>query len=120
MDKICKLCNQVKEINKFKTYKQSGKEYRRHQCVNCWNKISRRAYKYRVKPSKIAEIILNTTCEICSKLFEDTRHTHVDHNHFTNEVRGLLCNNCNHLIGNCKENKNTLKSAIKYLKKYNG
>ena len=22
MDKICKLCNQVKEINKFKTYKQ--------------------------------------------------------------------------------------------------
>jgi len=39
----------------------------------------------------------------------------VDHNHETNEVRGLLCRACNHGIGNLKDSPLVLQSAIKYL-----
>lgn len=40
----------------------------------------------------------------------------VDHDHKTKKVRGILCNNCNLGIGNLKENKQYLISAIEYLK----
>lgn len=62
-------------------------------------------------------------CEICgdSLVFPNSRRSFiVDHNHDTGEVRGLLCNECNTMLGNIKENKNTLLNAIKYLEKYNG
>ena len=40
----------------------------------------------------------------------------VDHCHTTNKVRGLLCDNCNLMIGHAKDNIETLTKAIKYLK----
>lgn len=39
----------------------------------------------------------------------------VDHCHKTGIVRGLLCINCNNLIGKAKENIRILNSAIDYL-----
>ena len=43
----------------------------------------------------------------------------VDHNHQTNQVRGLLCVKCNRALGLLEENKETLLSAIEYLDKWN-
>lgn len=43
----------------------------------------------------------------------------VDHNHDTGKVRGLLCNNCNTLVGMANENSEWLTNAIAYLKRYN-
>jgi Recombination endonuclease VII len=40
---------------------------------------------------------------------------HIDHCHATDTVRGLLCSNCNHLLGQAKDNIEILKAAIKYL-----
>jgi hypothetical protein len=54
-------------------------------------------------------------CKICNKPL-DEKHTHVDHNHETKKVRGLLCGNCNRMIGFAKENPDTLKQGAKYLK----
>ena len=42
---------------------------------------------------------------------------YVDHDHSTGEVRGLLCNMCNDLLGRAKDNINIFASAIKYLSK---
>ncbi len=42
----------------------------------------------------------------------------IDHCHKSHFIRGLLCNNCNHLIGNSKDSIEILKSAIAYLKKH--
>lgn len=39
----------------------------------------------------------------------------VDHCHTTKKVRGLLCTNCNTLIGKSQENPLVLSSAIRYL-----
>ena len=39
----------------------------------------------------------------------------VDHDHITDEVRGLLCHNCNRALGLLKDNTEVLSSAINYL-----
>lgn len=56
-------------------------------------------------------------CAICGKLpFGRYKRLCVDHNHDTGVVRGLLCVSCNHLLGDCYEDVNTLRLAILYLK----
>lgn len=52
-------------------------------------------------------------CAICNKI--PTRTLHVDHNHKTGKVRGLLCSGCNTGIGSLKESIEFLNQAIKYL-----
>jgi len=42
----------------------------------------------------------------------------VDHCHSTGKVRGLLCTNCNTLIGKAKDDIETLNKAIQYLKEH--
>ena len=43
------------------------------------------------------------------------KHMHVDHNHSTGEVRGLLCHMCNTGLGMFKDSTLKLKQAIIYL-----
>ena len=54
----------------------------------------------------------NGKCAICGKIFTKPSDACVDHNHETDEVRGLLCNKCNVGIGFFKENIVLLKNAI--------
>jgi hypothetical protein len=58
-------------------------------------------------------------CAICSKPPKEAyaKVLHVDHCHTTNAIRGLLCDNCNHLLGNAKDNVSILIRAIEYLNK---
>lgn len=51
-------------------------------------------------------------CLICDLKVE---RLDVDHNHATGKIRGLLCHNCNSLLGHAKDNIDTLKEAINYL-----
>lgn len=39
----------------------------------------------------------------------------IDHNHLTNEIRGLLCYKCNIMLGMADDNIDTLFAAIEYL-----
>ena len=59
-------------------------------------------------------------CSICgnserSLLRGKIKKLSVDHDHATGQVRGLLCNDCNRLLGNAKDNIATLRQAILYL-----
>ena len=41
-------------------------------------------------------------CKLCSievELFQGPRGGMIDHNHITGEVRGVLCNRCNTIVG---------------------
>lgn len=44
----------------------------------------------------------------------------MDHNHETNQVRGILCSNCNVGLGYFKDEPGRLGQAIKYLMDYDG
>jgi hypothetical protein len=58
----------------------------------------------------------NFCCAICDKHEDMFRHgLGIDHDHFSGEVRGLLCVNCNALLGHAKDRIDTLERAIKYL-----
>jgi hypothetical protein len=50
-------------------------------------------------------------CAICAT----NAATHVDHNHKTGEVRGILCNGCNRGLGFFKDSRIRLLSAALYL-----
>lgn len=54
-------------------------------------------------------------CGICECPFPDPRKRHVDHDHVTNQVRGVLCEQCNHGLGNFKDDPELLTKAIDYL-----
>ena len=57
-------------------------------------------------------------CAICSKHETELGEIlHVDHDHNTGKVRGLLCLNCNHGIGMLKDNLINMQNAVKYLTK---
>jgi hypothetical protein len=57
-------------------------------------------------------------CDICKTKFLDKKRTHIDHCHATGEIRGVLCQPCNHAIGLFKDNIETIKNALSYLGKY--
>lgn len=59
----------------------------------------------------------NHSCAICKIVPKSTnkRGLCIDHCHTTGVVRGLLCNNCNSLLGNAKEKASTLIAACAYL-----
>lgn len=54
-------------------------------------------------------------CAICSRYPKLGHPLYVDHNHKTNQIRGLLCNPCNRGLGYFKDNSIILKSAVWYL-----
>ncbi len=60
--------------------------------------------------------IQNGMCKICgvhqSKL---NIALHVDHDHITGRIRGLLCKKCNSMIGFACENVEILRKAIGYM-----
>ena len=54
------------------------------------------------------EYIRATNCELCNKLFPNTRDRHLDHNHITGEPRNIVCCKCNkHKKDNKKSGNNT-------------
>lgn len=54
-------------------------------------------------------------CGICTKLFVKTPH--IDHDHKTGKVRGLLCNDCNTGLGRFKDDFSVVRAAVRYLKR---
>ena len=51
-------------------------------------------------------------CAVCQEAQAD----HVDHDHVTGKVRGILCFNCNGGLGQFKDRIDRLEQAIDYLK----
>jgi hypothetical protein len=54
-------------------------------------------------------------CLICESPI-NAKTAHVDHCHSKGHVRGLLCKRCNFLLGQAKENIETLIKASEYLR----
>lgn len=56
-------------------------------------------------------------CAICRRSFMDIHRVrlHVDHDHATGQVRGLLCNRCNLLLGMVQDIPALLMQAVNYL-----
>lgn len=129
--KICRQCGKRKSIDDF-VLQANGQ--RGGQCKKCRRKVHQKwckknAYKikgYRFKTeygitlNDFEEMLegQNYKCAICKITLDLGAKTHVDHDHITGKVRGLLCPNCNYGLGFFKDNPISLLEAIKYLNNY--
>lgn len=89
------------------------KEYARFKQIEYKYKITKETYEYLIESQE-------SKCAICNKPLEseNSKNIHVDHNHINGEIRGILCHNCNALLGMAKEDTKILTSAINYLDKW--
>ena len=76
---------------------------------------SRKLKKYNLTEEQLTELESVTHCQICGVVLDCSRKTHIDHCHSTGKVRGVICADCNHGLGNFKDNPKFLANAISYL-----
>ena len=70
--------------------------------------------KYGITLEQHAEMVAAQSgkCAICK---QPTENLHVDHDHATGQIRGMLCKFCNRGLGMFRDNKQALAEAIRYL-----
>lgn len=123
-DKIRANINLWKEQNpeKAKNYKEYKKQYQKEYLKTDKAKEYRLMFKYGITMKQKTEMFNKQEgkCSICSINMETVYKAHVDHNHITNKVRGLLCQKCNMGLGIFNDNKEILRNAIKYIEQYDG
>lgn len=136
MIKKCSLCKQEKSTEEFSNNKilKSGKD---SWCKKCsashskeWgnkNAERLRANNYRLKYGitieQYDELLnkQNHSCAICDRHeSEFKRRLAVDHNHVTKEIRGLLCNYCNHRIVGRHRDGDKLRKIADYIEQGTG
>ena len=71
---------------------------------------------YKISGKQYADLLVSqgNVCAIC-KNPPNGRPLGVDHCHRTQEIRGLLCNQCNLAIGAFRDNRRLMTSAMNYL-----
>lgn len=99
----------------------------RHRLWNARNKerntLRRRAYHlWNHYGLTLAQYqALGDACAICGALRgAKNRRLHVDHDHSTGRIRGLLCSGCNAAIGSLKEDPALFIKALGYLELHRG
>lgn len=139
--KKCSCCGEIKPTTEFSRDKRRKWKFGfQSYCKACVSKKFKKYYKenqekfkknnlkrYGITPEDKEKMIENQgyKCAICGEeifLFRDTKNkkkdiAHVDHDHKTGKVRGLLCQECNSGLGKFRDNTDYLLSAISYLKK---
>ncbi len=123
--KRCPGCDQTKPLEEF-CRDVNGKFGRAFYCKPCHNRKGKesrernggaRRYKliakYGLEPSDVDRLIegQNGVCACC----QIGPAEHVDHDHETGMVRGILCVNCNSGMGMLGDNPDVLRRAIYYL-----
>ena len=133
MNKVCTKCGVEKELEEFHRTSPFGLHGRKSRCKMCSKASSRGvAFHYRRFDAQLRHYygidledwarMYNAQGGKCAidpnhKLGFD-RYTHVDHDHKTGEVRGLLCHHCNRALGGVMDNIEVLKKMIDYLEKH--
>jgi hypothetical protein len=101
----CKACYTIYQ----RQYQQTphGKARRRNATLRWTFGIDQQAY---------VELLAaqNGGCAICARP-SGQRHLHVDHDHATDRVRGLLCGPCNQALGLFRDSPEVLEAARRYL-----
>jgi hypothetical protein len=69
-----------------------------------------RARRYGLTAEDLAAVDAQVACDVC-----DEPARHVDHDHATGRVRGVLCLGCNTALGLVRESPERLRALARYL-----
>lgn len=126
--KLCPDCGEVKDLDGFPRNKSdvTGRHSYCKPCHNVRTKETRdRLYggsrhyhlkrRYGIGADEVAAMIEEQggVCAICG----EAEPAHVDHDHATGRVRGVLCFNCNGGLGQFRDRIDVLEHAIAYLRR---
>ena len=78
--------------------------------------IMHKSNKYNISPLEVLKMYEVDTCKICDEYMYKKC---IDHDHATGKVRGMICQNCNVLLGHAKDDIDILQKCIKYLNESN-
>lgn len=81
-------------------------------CQGCYQRVRLYGFTDEVE-LKVYLDSRHNRCEICSS----TKNLHIDHDHKTNKVRGLLCQNCNLTVGHAGDDPERLRDLADYLER---
>jgi hypothetical protein len=145
-DKICPTCKIEKPLSDYWMRKTRGGQQAASRCKVCSTEENRKwraanpdheklryarervqtrerhlVRKYGVDLSAYSAMLEDQAgaCAICGKPDTAEHHgvLHVDHCHSTGAVRGLLCRNCNHVLGLMKDGATLMDKAAEYLRR---
>ena len=108
-DKLRCTCRDCEQYNRKKIYRYTY-NYETHR-----KEVLKRQYGVSVDGWNNIYTQQNGQCAICRKELLYTNECHTDHDHTTGLVRGILCRDCNMLLGWAHDNPKILRRAIKYL-----
>jgi hypothetical protein len=112
--KKCSVCKQTKE-SKFFSRDRTMPDGLNVYCYDCYSLIKRcRVHGIIAGQFQKMYVEQHGKCAICQDLISG-RKIHVDHDHDTGKIRGLLCNSCNPAIGALKHDIAIFRAAIVYL-----
>jgi len=137
--KICTKCDLRLPLHKFgkRSPNKDGYDSCCIECDRVWRKEYQKKYYRENKKANLSRAmkknygitmedkekileIQEYACAICSvKLELIERSSCVDHNHDTGAVRGVICHNCNSMLGGARDNPDVLFSGAKYLVGHN-
>lgn len=83
------------------------------------NAFQQKRARYGITKEKFLELAEknNYSCQVCGDSAEDAVHTLcVDHDYYTNEIRGLLCSGCNAAAGWLEDNPEKAEKLAHYLR----
>lgn len=133
----CSKCGEIKQADLF--YKRADRPRgRQSKCKDCIGNSSKQVREWRTKnPEKNSDLRQRERvtlysisveqydrmlaeqsghCAICNSVEPGGKGAwHIDHDHATGKVRGLLCNRCNAGLGYFRDNMANLERAIAYL-----
>jgi hypothetical protein len=131
----CHSCEQKFPAREFFVKHKRNLLKRIHHCKTCYPKWKEREQKRRVREHwmfrcfgmtqrEYSDLLCkqHDRCRICHQKPRDEsvgkkRHLGIDHNHATGEIRGLLCDRCNKVLGFVREDQALLRRAVLYLKR---
>lgn len=114
--------DKVRAIDKRYRDKNKGKINARLRARRKENRDKYRAYCrksiYGITDEQTRDLlaIQGNRCAICPHEFNGSGDFHVDHDHSSGLVRGLLCRLCNMGLGSFRDDESRLLMAIEYLK----
>lgn len=134
---ICAKCEQIKSKSQFHRDRKTKRGFK-YACKECVNQDRRGRYsednrryhlksKYGITPEQYQELAnqQNWRCAICNETgsqrsggqrAKNSERLFVDHDHVTEEVRGLLCHRCNVAVGLMCDDPQRLERAAKYIR----
>ena len=101
---------------KAKEYREKNPDVYGKAAAKYYRKYRAKVFAKRYGVTEAEIKALPTACEICNS----QEKLCVDHNHLTNKLRGILCNNCNLLLGYFLEDAQRVFNAMHYLIRKDG